>query len=301
MNSDVILHWMTHLGEGSWETFKEGVERLAPEDVDFDDLLVKLRFHLSDLGHVDFFTGGSRRWRVLPPILAGLAATTGAAILSGGRTRRLHQSLIAAARRAECSVLSESDHTEPAIVRVVGASSGLAQAAAEVGVPFLADYASALCAGLTPLYAALNHGGEEPPPTNWRVESFDFRSMSLVDGLFRNSACEYSPRQGLSRWYLHTRHGRLRAMPKREAIYVAAMLQRVALLRYDASTRRLFAYAEAPLPESYSRVACLCSGNRPRVSGGMVVFEEVPAATTAVLCVAAGQRYPQLSRESALV
>jgi hypothetical protein len=297
MNWDVLLHWMTHLGEGSWEAFQDAVTRLAPEDADSNDLVVALRFHLSDLAHVDFFTGGSRRWRVLRPVLAGLAQS-GAAILCGGRTPRLHEALARASHDAGCAMSLEGSDRRPTILRITGATSALREIAAEVGVGFFYRFSQTLSAELQPLFKVFEDLPVETAPTNWSVKSFDFGSMTVVDGLRRNSACEYSPRHGIPRWYVHTRRGRLKLMPKREAIYAAAMLQGISLLSYDPTARRLFAPAKAPPPESYSRVACLCSGHRPVFKGGLLIFEDVPPSVGTVLCVTAGQPEPVAAKEN---
>lgn len=292
MNWDVLLHWMTHLGEGSWEGFKDALARLAPQNEELRDLVVGLRLHLSDMGHAEFFVGGSRRWRVLAPVVAGLAARPGAAVLCGGRTPQSTGALAAAAEAAGCLVSSEDSPDGPTTVRVEGEPAALARVASALGVRFVSNYAAALCRQLMPVYDLFERAPVESAPTNWSLRSFDFDSMSLVEGLRPKSACELSPRMGLPRWYVHTRRGKLRPMPKREAIYTAAMLQRVTLLRYDGESRRLTAPLKVPPPELYSRVACLCAGRRGRVECGLIVFEEVPSAIAAVLCVAVGQMYP---------
>lgn len=296
MNWDVLLHWMTHLGEGSWEGFKDAVARLAPQDAELDDILVRLRLHLSEMAHADFFVGGSRRWQVLPPVLAGLAARPDAAVLCGGRTPQLSGAVAAAAEASACVVSSEDAADGPTAVRVAGEPADLARAADAAGLQFLRDYGSALCRRVTPVYELFERAPEESAPTNWSLKSFDFDSMSLVDGLRPNSACECSPRRGLPRWYVHTRRKRLRPMPKREAVYTAAMLQRVTLLRYDSASRRLLAPVKAPPPEPYSRAACLCVGRRGHLESGLIVFEGVPPGVAAVLCVAAGQPHPGVVR-----
>jgi hypothetical protein len=296
MNWDPLFHWMTHLGEGSWNGFKDAVARLAPQDDELDDLLVRLRLHLSDMSHAEFFVDCSRRWRVLPPVLAGLCARPDAAVLCGGRTPRLTSALAVAAEAAGCLVSSDDAADGPTTVSVSGDPSALSRAAAAVGLQFVGNYASTLCRQLIPVYELLERAPKEPAPMNWSRKSFDFDSMSLVEGFRPNSACECSPRRGLPRWYVHTRRGRLRPMPKREAIYTAAMLQQVTLLQYDLENRRLLAPVKAPPPELYSRVACLCDGRRGHVEGRLIVFEEVPPDTAAVLCVAAGQPHPGVMR-----
>lgn len=296
MNWDILLHWMTHLSEGSWDGFKDAVARLAPEDEALDELFVRLRLCLSDMGHAEFFVGGSRRWRVLPPVLAGLAAKPDVTVLCGGRTPQLSGTLTMSAKAAGCLVSLEDAADGPTALRVTGEPAALASAADAAGVRFVSDYASALCREVVPVYEMFERAPEESAPTNWSRKSFDFDSMSLVDGFRPNSACECSPRRGLPRWYVHTRRGRLRAMPKREAIYAAAMLQRVTLLRYDFEGRRLLSPVKVPPPELFSRVACLCAGRRGRVEGRLIVFEQVPLETAAVLCVAAGQPHPGVAR-----
>src|SRR5437016_3272377 len=124
---------MTHAGDGSWEGFKRAVVQLAGEDADVDELIVALRFHLSDLGYVDFFTGGSRRWRVLPPTLVGLAPA-GTAILTGGRTPGLQDAFLVAAERFGCVASIESTDRGPATLRLQGTRPGLAQVATGIGV-----------------------------------------------------------------------------------------------------------------------------------------------------------------------
>jgi len=291
MSWDVLLHWMTHAGDGSWEGFKRAVVQLAGEDADVDELIVALRFHLSDLGYVDFFTGGSRRWQVLPPTLVGLAPA-GTAILTGGRTPGLQDAFLAAGERLGCVVAIESIDCGPATLRLQGPRPGLAQVATEIGVRFSERYASTLAARIKPLFTKFEEMKDETAPTNWSVRSFDFLSMAMIEGLRRNSACEYSPRYGVSRWYVHTRRGLLRSLPKREAIFVAAMLQGVRLLSFDAGNSSLLARTNAPLPESYARVACLCSGRRPSIDGDALIFPHVPPTIAAFLCVAAGQPAP---------
>jgi hypothetical protein len=289
IDSDLLLYWMTHLGAGSWDAFKRAVARMAADNADADDLVVALRFQLSDLGFVDFFTGGSRRWEVLSPILAGVESP-GTAILIGGRTPRFQDAFVTAAERAGCAVSLQPNQQAPTTVKVNGTDGDLRRLAQETGIQFSARHAEVLAAGLTPLFKKFTDAPDETPPTNWRVRSFDLGSMSMVDGLRRNSASEYSPRRGLSRWYVHTRHRRVRSLSKRDAIYVAAMLQGAQLLCFEPRTNSLQTETAAPLPETYARVACLCSGRRPSINGRNLIYGDVPASVASVLCVASGQR-----------
>jgi hypothetical protein len=296
---DLLLYWMTHLGTGSWDAFKRAVARTADDTMDAAALIVPLRFQLSDLGFVDFFTNGSRRWQVLAPTLAGVEPA-GTAILIGGRTPRLQDNVLTAAQRLGCAVSLQRNAESPTSVRVTGTAADLEQLAAETRIRFSPRHAHVLAAGLIPLFKKFENAQDETPPTNWQVQSFDLGSMSMVDGLRRNSACEYSPRRGLPRWYVHTRHRRVRPLSKREAIYVAAMLQDVRLLSYERDAFTLRTEASAPLPETYARVASLCSGRRPLINGRTLIYGDVPVSVASVLCVASGQPALAQSRRVAI-
>ena len=95
MNANRLLEWMTHVGSGPWDAFRDAVDEV-------DDVIERkdpgawhrtLRIVMSDLGHVDFFVGGSRRWEVRRPVLAGVAGDESAYLFTGGRTSQLLEKL----------------------------------------------------------------------------------------------------------------------------------------------------------------------------------------------------------------
>src|SRR5260370_31042210 len=155
MKWDLLLHWMTHMGEGSWDGFRDAVERVAPQDRDSDGLLRRLRLQLSDLGHADFFVGGTRRWRVAPPVLAGLAMRPEAALLCGSRTPDLTNALAAGAAAEGCSLSLEEAADGPTAIRIAGDRAAITRTAGRANLRFVPDYASALCRRLTPVYQLL--------------------------------------------------------------------------------------------------------------------------------------------------
>ena len=300
MSWDVLLHWMTHVGEGSWTAFRNAVAKLAGADAGVDSLCRTLRITMSDLAHADFFVRGSQRWQVLPPVLAGLPMSPGRAVLSGGRTPRLVAGLAAAAPTRQCRLVAEEERDRLACIRFEGTEDSLAAIAVDAGIPYVKDYAAALCREIVPVPLRLESAPVEPALGNWSVRSFDLRSLVWVDGLRARAACEYRSRYGERRFYLHTRRGRLLRMPKREAVYAAAELQYVALAQYDWATATLSTPVSAPLPEAYSRAACLCAGAPARFDQGRLLYEKVPPETAALLLVNAGQPYPGPPQPSAV-
>ncbi len=295
MRSDALLHWMTHVGEGTWTGFRSSVSKLADTDADLDYLCRTLRIFLSDLGHADFFIDGSQRWRVLPPVLGGLAMDDGAAILAGGRTPKLEAAVAEAAQVAGCQLVKRLVAEGPACVRVEGACKDLAAVAATAGVPYVMNYAGTLCRQIVPVSQLVDRAPIEALPGNWAVRSFDLEARAWVEGLLARSACEFCSRYGERRFYLHTHGRKLLRLPKREAIYAAAMIRNVELAEYDALTAQLRAPAAAPLPEAYARAACLCTGAPPEIEQGCFVFRNVPRDTAAILLVSAGQPHPTVS------
>jgi hypothetical protein len=293
MNPEVLLYWMTHTQEGSWETFRSAIKKLAVGDADPDVFARRLRIFLSDFGHADFFIDGTQRWRVQPPALAGIPHPGHSAVLTGGRTPKLLADLAEGAAAHGCRVLSDPGDDRPAIVRVEGDPRGLSAAAAVAGIPFVESFASVLCGSINPIARLVEAAAVEQGPGNWSVRSFDFDSHTWVDGLRGRSACEFRSRYGPGRYYLHTRRGRLLRLGKREAVYAAAMIRGIAVATYDAASAVLSVPASAPLPEVYARAACLCAGMPSVFQGGRFCYVGVPRNVAAVLLVAAGQPYPE--------
>ena len=296
MNADVVLHWMTHIGEGSWSTFRSAVTKIFGSDADIDALCRQLRVVLSDLGHADFFVNESQHWQILPPVLAGLTTPMGAALLTGGRTPRLADAILGAAAAHGCRVTIQNDEYPISRILVEGTRPALAKLAAEVGIVYVDRFASTNWSAISPVPVQMQNARLEPPPANWSIRSFDFASLTWVEGLQRRSACEYQSRYGPRRFYVHTRHGQLLRLPKREAVYAAATLRNANLAAYDSDFRTLSTPAAAPLPESLARAACLCTATPAQFKDGRLLYAGVPWDVASVLLVSAGQPYPQIKQ-----
>ncbi len=294
MNCDLLLHWMTHIGEGSWSSFRRVVEELAPPDADATELSPRLRVSFSDLGYADFFIDGTQRWGVFPPGLGGLALHSNSAVLWGGRTPQLICVLQEAAEKHHCSVSCDSVPLRPSCIRIEGAEGAVAAVASNVGIPFVSNLASFLSQSLEAVPLQYKRAPEEAVPRNWKVRSFDLRSLTWVDDLLPLSACEYSPNYGLPRYFLHERREKLYRMEKRVAVYASAMLRNARLAAYDHENHTLTTPIAAPLPGMYTRVACLCSGGPAEIADNRLIYEGVTADLAAILLVAAGQAHPLL-------
>jgi len=294
MDCDLLLSWMTLTGEGAWATFRNAVQELAGPDADLSRISRTLRITLSDLGFADFFIEDTQRWKILPPVLGGLAGKRCVAGMFGARTPIILESLKATAENLGCEIRWETPRDSPVLIRIKGGMSELAAIANEVGVVFETNLAAAVVQVLRPVPHTLEYAPVEPAPLNWKVQSFDFKTCSWTEGLRAHSACEYTPTYGPPKYFVHVKRGKLLKISKRESLYAAAMLNGIALIRYEATDRRLSVPLFAPLPALYSRAACLCSGQLGSVVDGRIIYNEIPSDMAAFLMVAAGQPHPSV-------
>jgi hypothetical protein len=292
--SNMLLYWMSDVGEGSWDRFRSVVAELEgnPQDRDLSQLRRTLRVRLSDFGHANFFIGDTLRWQTLPPLAAGLMGPTSTALLIGARTPRLLGDVQVAAARHGVEVASEALENSPTLVRLIGAPDALNACAVAAGIDYADDYAERLAGSLTPIPLLFDRARRDTDsaPINWIPRSFNLQSREWVDGALPNSACEFKPRYGRARYFVSNRRRRLLEVAgKREAVYAAAYARGVGLARYDLATKTLSVPLTAPLPEVYARVACLCSGRRADVAQGRIDYPGVPPEIGAVLLTALGQ------------
>lgn len=294
MNWELLLHWMTHVGESTWGAFRASVTKLAGSDTEVDSMCRRLRITLSDMGHADFFVDGSQRWRILPPVLAGLAGEQAVgAVLTGARTRILMDRLTDAAASQGCTIEREEMEAAPSIVRVHGEGNALAETAKAAGIGYLPNMADAFCMSATAVPTQVRDARPEEGPANWAVRSFDLGSLKWIEGLHDRSACEYQSRYGPRKFFLHRRRGQLLRLPKRDAVYAAAMLNGVRLALYDGDLEMLSTPISAPLPEALSRAATLCGGAPAKMESGRLHYGRVPPQTAALILLTAGAAYPR--------
>lgn len=292
MNCDMLLSWMTHLGEGTWISFRKAVEEIADRDCDLPALNRTLRIRLSDLGFADFFIEDTQRWRVLPPILGGLTAQESMVALYGSRTPMLAEELRSAAEMHGCRFETEELQDCPTLIRVVGASEEIQAVASQINVPYRPNNPRRVAEEAPPIPHILETASEEPAPLNWQIRAFDFKTNAWIDGLLPNAACEFTPTYGHPRYFIHKRHGRLLRISKRESLYAAAMLKGVQVIEYSSDTMNLSTPLFAPMPELYARAACLCSCRPAEILDGRITYGDVSPEVAALLMVAAGQPHP---------
>lgn len=300
MNADLLLYWMSRLGTSSWRKFAEAVEELAQNE-DQDELKRRLPGRLSDLAHADF-SRTTNKWKVRPPILAGLLGQENTALLCGARSEPLLASLEQAAKDIGIEVLTQPQQDLPSRVSITASSDYLGRLETATGITFAPCYALQLLANVPPIAQKLQNAQPEKGIVNWQVNTFDLTSLQWVwfsekltkpDSLPKLAAIELISKYE-TKYCVTDGHAMPRKIPKREALYAAASLRHRPLLQYEASTQRLSAPIAAPMPEVCARVACLCSGSPPHVEDGRLFYENVPLTVAATLAVLLGQPHPGL-------
>lgn len=293
MNSyDLLLEWMTHLGSGAWEAFREAAAELSRDDGPLDEqsFLRALRIALSDLGHIDFFVEGSRRWRVLRPALVRLSEDQ-EHLFVGGRTRSLLEQFRDSVTSHATVNVSEAN-PGPSRVQVVGDPKFLAATVESIGVEYVSSAAAKLCGRVPAIRQLLEAGRGTDEPINWSVRSWSFEAQEWVSEKLERTVREYSNRHGVRRYLVHSGRTGLREIEKRASIYCAALLRAARIVRYSPNDRCLRVPRWAPLPGTYARAACLSSGRLGSLRDDHILFENVEPGVAAMLLVGLGQGFP---------
>ena len=291
MDANKLLHWLSHLGEGSWDSFRKAVEELSVRDGSASgrDAAVQMRFRLSELGDIDFFPEKRRRWQIVPPLLAGFPERQGEALLCGGRTPALLASLSAAAETWACSLEQEPRAELPDKIRIRAGPDALTAVASATRIKCELDFAAELARRIVPIHTQLAAAPTEDLMIRWQRKYFDLRTQQWVDKPLRHTACECVSQYGRRATYVQVSRRRTVRMPKREALYAAASLSGIALVLYDAETRRLSAPMRAPLPDPCGRLACVSSGSVGTLNGGRVHYSPVSPRIAEIILAALGQ------------
>jgi hypothetical protein len=293
MNWDLLLEWMTHHGSGAWSTFCVAVAELTGRDEEFDGrgLNRTLRVAFSDLGHADFFVGGSRRWRVLHPAVVGLAGNRNH-LLVGGRTRTVVDRLSAAAIQEGATVNISEFIPGLSRVQVVGERDAVRAASMKVGLEYLSDAAAVLAGRLPSIRSTMQGSAPAVEPINWSVKSWSFQTEAWVVGKLDRTVREYKNRYEVRRYLVHLGRLGLREIEKRAAVYCAASVRSTRLVRYSCEDRSLRVPLWAPLPEGYARAACLAGGQLGIVQDDDIIFHHVDPRVASILLIGLGQGFP---------
>ena len=299
MRWNPVLHWMAHVGAGSWAAFKRALTSLAHDDVDVAAAARTLRTRFSDLGFAEFFVDGTERWRSFAPLLAASPHQPGEAILTGARTENLVERLRDASDRFGCQTF---EVVVDGFTSVKVHGTRLRETAALAKIAFEEDIGRRLARDLVPLDKIIQDARPRPTPRSWSVRSFDFERMQWVDAELPATVVERTSPYGERIYFVHPPEGEPFALPKREAIYAAAWVcadarERrgggIPIIEYRPSQNELVTFATAPLPEPCARAACLAGGRASIVRDRFIVYERVPPVLASVILVSMNHLAPR--------
>lgn len=293
MNGNQLLYWLSHLGEGTWQSFSKAIERLAEPHEQEEDFLrslrSKVRFGLSEIGSVDFFPEKGRRWQVVEPVLASFPESPRRAVLIGGRSPALLERLRLAAHGTQCTIKEEARAPLPDQVLVFGSREALDILAASTRIERSTDYAKDLIPSFVSIEECVASAPCGEAMIGWNHRYFDLHSCQWTPNRIPRTVCECISQYGRRMSFLQVSRTKTVKLPRREAIYAAAMLARMSIVSYDAIAKTLRVPLHAALPDACARLACISSGKTGSINNGMVDYSPVENRIARLILTSVGQ------------
>jgi hypothetical protein len=286
LNLDRLLLWLSARGQGSWSTFRAGVEEFCNDQTDTlpiesDDegdrsadagsdlpIYQRARFALQRLGHVEFYTlGAENGWRVVPPTVAFPADEGEMGLLCGARSPALIDSLH---QFGDIDVLLSELEDMPQRIQLKGASQPVVVArASTLGIQVQKAAPITLLSVLPRVRDKETwHPSPMPETPGWLVHRFSVSRRKWVEASSRDAA---NAHEGLFRFVLkHQRFYYLRwrgccyRVPVQVGKY-AVIGRRLRVLEYNPEKRTLSTALVFRPPLLIERALVLCSGKLSQI------------------------------------
>ncbi|MGI9098479.1 MAG: hypothetical protein ACR2H2_08315 [Solirubrobacteraceae bacterium] len=282
MTADLLLHWASERGEGSWQQLRDAHEWIATayplSSASWRPTPGMTARRLTTLGHVEI-DWQHGRWAVAPPLLTILPSAGAHALLTGARTRALINQLTDAADDPSLFVTTcPQRHAPTAILIACEDETHIESLAEELGIGYEFSVSDRLSELLPTLDSYLALASTTPAPRGYGVAQLDLQSLRWDDA-------ESDREPGL---YRYDQHGRpaYRLVSEQQTYDVDWGIGAWAALsrwgenklqyRKDAVNGTLVAPIGAPLPTLHARAAALCSGLAPARSSGADWYRNVP-------------------------
>jgi hypothetical protein len=287
-DAELLLHWLSHRARGTWQQFRNAVTGVG-DSAGTDLVAGNIARSFSEMAHASFFVDGSRRWTVFAPCVAGLRSGSNA-VLAGARSPALIDAVHSACETHGVeNVLVELPNGLEQIRLISESEEQMRAVAGDCGISFCPDAAMQLFGDIRTVSEVLDKGIPTSRPVNWDIRSFDLSSMSWVAGHLNDTAYQFIPRSGMSRFAIARRGRSLVEIDKRNAVYAAAHLNGVPLLRYEVHEEKLSFPSDAPMPEEMSRVAAMCNGFPSESGDRRRFYANVQPQMASLLMATAGQ------------
>lgn len=276
MNDNLLLAYLSELGQGKWSQFRQALDYLADENQELYRS-VKAR-QLSALGHVEFAFEGDLRWAVCEPTIAWLSrADQLKGVLCGQRSQRLLDNLAHWCERFDCQLSLASQEEGPDVISIMAPSNDVGeQLAQKVGLKSQSDAAERLAEILPDITSYLPLCPHEPAPRGYKTEKYDIDQLRWFD-------VEEDSAPGFYRYTHYRREHRLKIdgaiwkTPPYIGIFAWLQHKKRIVFAYDPKESVLTGPANAILPPLFARAISLCSGLLPCFERGQHRYVEVPA------------------------
>jgi hypothetical protein len=279
---DLLLEWASERGSGSWEQFRRAHEWLFPAQTRPAWMTPGFTSRmLATLGHLEI-DWQARRWSAAPPVLTLLPSAGAHALLTGGRTRALTDTLEAALEEHQdlYGLPPHPQELAPSAVMIACEDETHGeQLAAELGIRYEYSVSERLSEMLPALDDYLALTTSTPAAKGYGVASFNVQSLSWEDA-------ESDARPGLYRYDVYgapvfrlvDRDDRFYDVDLPVGVYAALSRWGANQLHYlcESVNGTLIVPLGAPLPTLQARAAALCSGIAPARRGRTLAYRNVP-------------------------
>ena len=299
MDHNLLLRYLTEVGSGAWDRFRQAVRFLGGGDEEAPSPSRALTpstvaRHLSTLGHAEFAFGEHRRWAVGPPVLATLPGRESAGALCGARSERLEDLVGEQAGEVGVEVTPVSQDEGPdAFLLSALTSALLEQLADRAGVAVEHNVAGRIARCLPRLDDVMRLSPVAPEPSGHEISAYNASSLrweevpdSSGDGLYwHKHYCQPEYRLKLGDHCFRT--------TRYTGIHLWLRCLRRSVLSYDVESEELHVPVGAALPELHAKAAVLSSGMLPylaRVEGAARnVYRGVPVSIARSIMLSLGQ------------
>lgn len=262
MNGNLLLLYLSELGNGRWTQFADALKTLSATW----GRSTHAR-HLQMLAHVEFdFLSDPIRWSVSPPTLAWLPRRDNnhRAVLCGQRTEPLLAKLQQSATDLGCQIEINPQENNPDAVFIIAKDSYQLDAIADQTEIASEPKSAARIAQCLPHlddYLALCPLKDEPH--GYGIKEFDLteKKWHEVERTSATGLFEYDCVEG--RQYRLKIDGKCRQLPRNTGIYALMHHYHLPVLQYDVDSHEMIVPRYANFPALFARAAVLCSGKLP--------------------------------------
>ncbi|MCA9959243.1 MAG: hypothetical protein KC443_09415 [Anaerolineales bacterium] len=262
MNGNLLLLYLSELGNGRWTQFTDALKTLSAPWKPSTHAR-----HLQMLAHIEVdFASEPKRWSIAPPTLAWLPRYDNDhhAVLCGWRTepllKKLHQSIA----NLECHLeIMPQENCPDAIVIHAKESYQLDTIADQLSIQSEPESAARLAQCLPHLDDYLSLCPSKHEPHGYGIRQFEHinKQWEVIEHTSKTGLFEYDCVDG--RQYRLKTEDNCRELRRDEGLYALMDFHELSVLRYEGQIRALIVPSYAPLPILFARSAILCSGKLP--------------------------------------